>query len=192
MKEENEIKKEEERWKTPRDWAKTETYYFQTLKEQFYGPGRNDGDPAITSAKLLIPNDVKTVLDIGSGSEGAGFNEHVDLGLGTDFHWLPYGDNSFDLVWARHALEHSPMPFFALLEWHRVTKKYLLIILPEPTPYIAEYWGHWSCLPDFGWRALFKKANLKLLKDERGEWIHYHPFTRESEKMMEMRFLLQK
>ena len=40
-----------------------------------------------------------------------------------DFNFMPYKNESFDLVFARHALEHSVMPLISLMEWHRVSKK---------------------------------------------------------------------
>jgi hypothetical protein len=35
-----------------------------------------------------------------------------------DFHFIDSGGEIYDLIFARHALEHSPMPILALMEWH--------------------------------------------------------------------------
>jgi hypothetical protein len=161
------------------DWTRIEAYYFETLKEQKYHVGLATDNQAVIEARRLIPEDITTVLDVGSGKSGSGFTEQVDLSRDVDFHWLPYGNKSFDLIWARHALEHSPMPFFALMEWKRIAKKYILIVVPEPTPYIAEYEGHWTCLPECGWRALFRKLGLKIIKFEAGSWLHRKQMLRE-------------
>jgi ubiquinone/menaquinone biosynthesis C-methylase UbiE len=52
-----------------------------------------------------------------------------------DFSFLDFPDNSFDMIFARHSLEHSPMPLLTLMEWNRVGKSFLCLILPQP-----KYW----------------------------------------------------
>jgi len=173
------------------DWARIEAYYLETLKEQKYHAGLAPDNQAVVEAKRLIPKDIETILDVGSGKCGSGFLVQADVGKGIDFHWLPYGDKSFDLIWARHALEHSPMPFFALKEWMRVAKKYLLIVVPETIPYIADYEGHWTCLPEYGWLALFRKAGLRVSVSEFGHWFHKRPGKPEGQVLGEWRFLCQ-
>jgi SAM-dependent methyltransferase len=46
---------------------------------------------------------------------------------------LPFGDDSYDFVLASHVLEHIPDPIAALRDWTRVARRYVLIILPQPT-----------------------------------------------------------
>lgn len=53
-----------------------------------------------------------------------------------DMTFLPFADESFDVVFARHALEHSPYPVITLMEWFRVARKALCLIAPAP-----EFWG---------------------------------------------------
>lgn len=55
--------------------------------------------------------------------------EEVVLGRSNGFQvdtmdqsFLDYPDQSFDLVWARHVLEHSPFPLFTLEGFRRVLK----------------------------------------------------------------------
>ncbi len=175
----------------PRDWKKTDGYYAYYLKAQSGHEGRGWADECVRQANAMIPADVKTTIDVGSGSCDMGYTAQADLSLGIDFHWLPFPDSSFDLVRARHALEHSPMPALALAEWRRVSAKYMLIIVPELSPYMAEYPGHWTCLPDYGWKALFVKCGLKLLQETSGPWVHYKPGTGEPVTMNEYRFLLK-
>lgn len=45
-----------------------------------------------------------------------------------------YWDDAFDLVWARHVLEHSIMPLYTLMEYRRVTKPggYVYVEVPAP------------------------------------------------------------
>jgi SAM-dependent methyltransferase len=95
----------------------------------------------------------KTVLDVGCGQGfcasifeklnisyfGVTFGKDFDVMLtdkscifNEDFTFFPGKDNSFDLVFSRHSLEHSPMPLLTLMEWHRISKKWLCLITPNP------------------------------------------------------------
>ena len=42
-----------------------------------------------------------------------------------DYNFLEYPDNSFDLVFSRHSLEHSPFPVLTLMEWYRVARDFM-------------------------------------------------------------------
>jgi SAM-dependent methyltransferase len=44
---------------------------------------------------------------------------------------LPFPDKSFDFVISSHVIEHFYDPISALLEWARVAKKYIFIIVPH-------------------------------------------------------------
>jgi SAM-dependent methyltransferase len=44
---------------------------------------------------------------------------------------LPFPDKSYDFVISSHVIEHFYNPISALLEWARVAKKYLFIIVPH-------------------------------------------------------------
>ena len=45
-------------------------------------------------------------------------------------------DDRVDTVFARHILEHSPFPILTLMEWKRISTKYLVLVYPA-----YEYWG---------------------------------------------------
>lgn len=87
--------------------------------------------------------------------------------LSMDFNFLSFDDESFDLVFSRHSLEHSPFPLLTLMEWHRVAKHWLCLIMPNPKT--ATYFGRnhyyvvghpsqirWM-LRRAGWRVLHKQ-----------------------------------
>lgn len=82
---------------------------------------------------------------------------------------LPFADDSYDFVLASHVIEHFPDPIKALLEWRRVARRYVFLVVPhrdrtfdadrELTP-VAElverhraglvseedkHWSVWSC-----------------------------------------------
>ena len=102
----------------------------------------------------------KSVLDVGCGATGfvapmfaahgiteyAGVSVREDaevakkVGLkmyDADFTFLDMiPDKSYDIVFSRHSLEHSPIPILSLFEWTRISKKYIWLILPNP-----DYWG---------------------------------------------------
>jgi SAM-dependent methyltransferase len=44
---------------------------------------------------------------------------------------LPFTDKSFDFVVASHVIEHIPDPIAALLEWERVARRYLFLVVPH-------------------------------------------------------------
>ena len=79
-----------------------------------------------------------------------------------DFSFLPHPDESWDFLYARHSLEHSPMPLLTLMEWHRVSKHYLGIVVPA-----VEYWryggrNHYFVLNQEQWKNLFDVAGFTL------------------------------
>lgn len=93
------------------------------------------------------------------------YEESIELGrhiILADFHNL-IDFPPFDLIFARHSLEHSPMPLLALMEWHRVCSKYLGLVLPNP-----EYWGwggrnHYSVMNELQARFLIDRAGFDVL-----------------------------
>lgn len=86
-----------------------------------------------------------------------------------DFHFLEYEDKSFDLLFARHSLEHSPMPLLALMEWERVSRYWLGIILPAHEWYTFTGVNHYSVLTREQIANLLDRAGWKILWDD----IHY-------------------
>jgi SAM-dependent methyltransferase len=61
-----------------------------------------------------------------------------------DMHFLEFADETFDLVWSHHSLEHSFSPLLCLREWYRVLKKdgYLAVTVPPHKNEIVS--GHFS------------------------------------------------
>lgn len=125
-------------------------------------------------------SNISTVLDVGAGqgfcqpmfekwglkytgvalgpdvipAQNAGYNVER-----CDFNFLPYPDKSFDVVFSRHSLEHSPMPLLSLMEWSRVSKGYLGVILPAPEHYTYEGQNHYSVMTINQFLAIARIAN---------------------------------
>lgn len=111
--------------------------------------------------------DLNSILDVGCGQgqafpvlqEYAGRVEGVTLGTdadicrregyqvyNADMSFLPYRDGEFDLIFARHVLEHSPMPLLTLMEWQRVSKQWMLLVMPNPDHYGYSGQNHYYVL----------------------------------------------
>ena len=145
-----------------RDYSRFDGY-LNRLCEDIYPQPADDGH--LAWAECAIGHlrddlgDMKTVLDVGCGT---GFCSDVFQELGLvykgitaspedrrqakknnvcvslgDMTYLPNSDGSIDLVFARHVLEHSPFPIITLMEWWRVSRRYLYLVAPAP-----DYWGY--------------------------------------------------
>lgn len=124
---------------------------------------------------------------IGSKLEGIDFSKdaislgkkihpHLSLRQG-DIYKLPYKDNSFDLVLSTEVLEHLKEPEKALKEIIRVSKKYILLSVPnEPFFRLSNFlrgknitrWGddidhinHWN---PKSFQEFIKREKVKIIK----------------------------
>lgn len=201
--------------------------YLDALSKDIYAQPSDAGhlDWAMDLKRLIPFKHIETVLDVGCGDGVIGknlfagrsiagitlneidFDNHVYWPVYLcDMSFLDFKDESFDLIFARHTLEHSPMPLLTLMEWYRVSSKYLLLVLPTP-----EYWGyggknHYYVLDKQNWETLLSRAEWKVLEYE--EFLttdpaflrHYKPDEEDRErihwegkpKIVEYRWLLEK
>jgi len=124
-----------------------------------------------------------TVLDIGCGATGFCQPIFAEFGINwtgitlgddyitcknsglnvynSDMSFLPFEDESFDLVFARHSLEHSVMPLISLMEWHRVSKQWVCVILPKPEKFTYTGKNHYSIMPHVQLVWLAARAGLR-------------------------------
>jgi len=81
-----------------------------------------------------------------------------------DLAFLDFEDGRFDLVWCRHALEHSVFPFFTLAEMHRVLKPGGVLYVEVPAPDTAcrhqTNPNHYSVLGKTMWLELIRRVGF--------------------------------
>ncbi len=88
-----------------------------------------------------------------------------------DQSFLEFETASFDLVWCRHALEHSVAPYFTLSEFHRVLAPGGVLYVEVPAPETACHHelnpNHYSVLGQSAWLSLMERAGFELLDGTR-------------------------
>ncbi len=84
-----------------------------------------------------------------------------------DQSFLDFADNTFDLIWARHVLEHSIFPFFTLHEFYRTLKTGGIAYIELPAPDTAVNHqnnpNHYSVLTSNGWKSLMQRTGFTIL-----------------------------
>lgn len=122
---------------------------------------------------------IENVLEVGAGAAPllSLFPESVKktgLSMGKerpeyiegDMNTPPFEDKSYDLVIARHCVEHSLLPLVMLCEMARISKKYALVVVPVCSDDIATMINHYAVFTPISWRAMFKKAGFTILKEK--------------------------
>ncbi|RJQ51098.1 MAG: methyltransferase domain-containing protein [Desulfobacteraceae bacterium] len=88
--------------------------------------------------------------------------------LRKDQSFLEFDDESFDLIWCRHCLEHSIMPYFTLSQFYRVLKPSGYIYIEVPAPDTASNHqknkNHYSVLGKSMWRELIRRTGFQMLE----------------------------
>lgn len=83
-----------------------------------------------------------------------------------DFSFLDYSDKQFDLLFSRHSLEHSPFPLLTLMEWRRVSKQWLGVVVPAPEWYGYVGKNHYYVLNQEQWVNLMDNAGWNVIWNE--------------------------
>lgn len=107
-----------------------------------------------------------------------------------DFNFLEYPDDYVDMIFSRHSLEHSPMPLLTLMEWQRVARGWLGLVLPAPEWYTYSGRNHYhvmnreqvkNLLSVAGWRVLWEDVDV-LMWDKYSEEMRPHEYWFMAEK----------
>jgi len=92
--------------------------------------------------------------------QGLGFDVRI-----MDQSFLAFDDGTFDLVWARHVIEHSFMPLYTITEFRRVLRSGGLLYLEVPAPDTVKHErnpNHYSILGKEMWTALLERTGFAI------------------------------
>lgn len=156
----------------------------QDIYEQAEDVGHTEMAKDIINKWMPLLPDVKTVVDMGCGTAfcskfffeyNVGYSGIDKLDYPTlyvttgDFTFSNIHDEVFDLVFSRHSLEHSPFPLITLMEWHRIAKKYLMLVVPNPSYYTYVGRNHYSVLNIRQCRWLLRRAGWQIIERDYSE-----------------------
>lgn len=82
-----------------------------------------------------------------------------------DQSFLEFEDASFDVIWARHVIEHSVMPLYTLQEYRRVLRPggYLYLEVPAPDTIGHENnINHYSVMGQQMWLSLLERSSFRV------------------------------
>lgn len=189
-----------------RNWNIIDSYYHELINQDIYPQPKDDQHVEWASQVIdrwmpqLISEGCLCVLDVGCGvaftqdmfesrgvsyigiTLGSDYNEDVLVNKNVyqeDFNFIPeLLSGVADVVFSRHSLEHSPFPLLTLMEWHRVSKEWLILVMPNPRDWTYLGRNHYSVMPPQLIRWMLRRAGWKILDYE---------YTRK-----ELRYLCQK
>lgn len=112
-----------------------------------------------------------------------------------DQSFLDFPDGSFDLVWARHCVEHSIMPLFTLHGFRRILKPggfvYLEVPAPDTSCQHEQNENHYSVLTRSSWQSLLARSGFRITWQDdfvftppRGPDVYYMFFAQMTEARM--------
>lgn len=107
-----------------------------------------------------------------------------------DAHKLPFENNFFDVIYARHILEHCIAPFIAIGELNRVLVLggQAIIAVPENNEWADSYPDHYSVLSRSMWEKLFIQCGFTIVESLTGSWFAWGAAA----ELPELRFKLEK
>lgn len=148
----------------------TEAFKILTMQYDIQGPVLDVGcGPG--SALELFRNAHIPATGITLSSQDLAYckDKGFDVSL-MDQSFLDYEDTTFGMVWCRHCLEHSFMPYFTLSEFNRVMKQggYLYVEVPAPNTIWnhQENPNHYSVFQASMWKSLIAWSGFALLSYE--------------------------
>lgn len=162
--------------------------YLDELQKDIYEQpedvGHTEMAKDIINKWIPLISDAKTVLDMGCGTgfcrqfflehsvgySGLDVTVNGEFGfMSGDFTFSNIHDEMFDLIFSRHSLEHSPFPLITLMEWHRIARKYLMLIVPNPGYYTYVGRNHYSVMNIRQCRWLLRRAGWQIIERDYSE-----------------------
>jgi len=156
-----------------RNWKNIDSHYMALLQDIYPQPP-DDGHTKMfenTFNKWGKNCGIKCVIDMGCGDtefarpyfEGIGV-QYTPINIQTiDMNFPPFEDETFDCVFSRHSLEHSPMPLLTLMEWNRISNHLLWLILPNPEHFGYAGLNHYSVMPAQQIEFLLDRAGWRVV-----------------------------
>lgn len=168
--------------------------FFNFIQESIYPEPPSEPHLTITRQSIESLIDINIlkkgmrILDIGCG-QGLALEIFCDKGfeatgitLGEDFNiclakgfkvfqvdqnHMSFPEKSFDFIWARHVLEHSPIPLFTLFEYRRLLANNGIAYVEVPAPNTSAHHelnqNHYSVFTPTAWIGLFHKAGFHAI-----------------------------
>lgn len=132
---------------------------------------------------IIEPLGIKSALEVGAGEppglivpmlqahgiEATSLDGLSPCDVPGDMHDLPFEDDTFDLVCSRHSLEHVLIPYLALGEMARVSRRYLLVVVPVDSEKSLNWPDHLHVFGQGGWELLFRRLGLAIRHYELGD-----------------------
>jgi SAM-dependent methyltransferase len=173
----------------------TDEEYYNVDRDQVSLARDRPTDMNMPSIKYLLTTfdkDAQTLLDVGCGR---GFvlnyiSDHTNLKTtGCDLHdkvdtlknsayekgtiyKLPFPDNSFDIVFSSHTIEHLRNVPDAIKEMKRVARKQLIIVTPCQRYYFYTMDGHLNFYPTAAYLQHELKIEKNVCKNIQGDWVY--------------------
>lgn len=185
-------------------------FYYDFVLGQVYDEGPSDFHQAITKdvvEKFIDTLDLSKsakILDLGCGPgyfldlmKQRGYTDITGVTLSiedantckekghavlrSDMNFLSVGDESQDLLFCRHSLEHSPFPYITLLEYNRVLKPGGCLYIEVPQPNCDQVHennrNHYSIMDRTMWLSLLQRSGFDV------SWYEYSfPVTFEDDR----------
>jgi hypothetical protein len=186
-------------------------FEIQVPKEHYYGDYENVKKfiSYYYQIELIRNLKVQTILEIGVGNKTVSnflkqnhfnistcdFDKELEPDYVADIRHLEFSDNSYELITAFQILEHLPWEDFekALLELHRVSKKYVIISIPYSSlgfeliinvPFIARFFN--KSYLDFFFRIPYFFRTLKF------SGMHYWEMGRKNYPKSKIKSVIKK
>ena len=172
-------------------------FYYEYILGQVYDEGESPFHKQVTEdvvKKFIDPLDIPLdayILDLGCGPgffldemKTRGYTNSLGVTLSpddydlcnanghqarkSDINFLEELDESVDLIFCRHAIEHSPFPYITLLEYNRVLKPHGKMYIEVPAPDSERIHennkNHYSILGDAMWSSLLVRSGFDVNK----------------------------
>lgn len=169
-----------------REWCRTHVY--SEPDTQLHTNVMDQIIPKIVKDTNLSSS--QNILDVGCG-KGYGMQKFKELGCTSiqgitlseedvkasqergfvctqqDMSFTNFVDESFDFLFVRHALEHSPYPLLTLKEFYRLIAKeggaYIEMPSPKCDRVLETYDNHYSIMGQRQWKELMKRAGFIIV-----------------------------